>query len=311
MNKRIAIILINWNSFDTTNDCINSLKQVHYTDFDIIVVDNASIDNSADKLIALHPDIKLIKSPINAGFTGGNNIGFRYSIDHGYEYSFMQNNDTFVEPDYLDPLVNYMDQHPEAGVSQPRIFYNHDRNLIWDGGSYINHFLGHTYTKGVGKPSSPAYNFEKEVDWITGCAFFVRNSILKQTGLLADNMFMNWEDVDLSFRIKKLGYKMAYIPSSVIYHIASSSLRSQTKGKEGFLSPAAHYRNIRNRIWIMKRYTPWYFAPSAIFFNFFYLSLVIGYFTVRRRFVKLKAALRGIRDGLKGSIEYEITEPIT
>lgn len=311
MNKRIAIILINWNSLETTCDCINSLKQVHYKDFDIIVVDNASEDHSADKLEALYPDIKLIKSPVNTGFTGGNNIGFRYSIDHGYEFSFMQNNDTFVEPDYLKPLVDYMDLHPEAGVVQPRIFYNHDRNLIWDGGSYINRFLGHTYTKGVGRPSSQAYNFEKEVDWITGCAFFVRNSILQQTGLLADNMFMNWEDVDLSFRIKKLGYQLAYIPSSVIYHIASSSLKSQTKGKEGFLSPAAHYRNIRNRIWIMKRYIPWYFAPSAIIFNVVYLSGVIGYFTMRRRFVKLKAVIHGIGDGIKGSIEYEFSQPLT
>lgn len=311
MNKRIAIILINWNSFDTTNDCINSLNLVTDRDFDIIVVDNASIDNSGDQIKELHPHIILLKSLVNAGFTGGNNIGFRYSIAHNYEFSLMQNNDTFVEPDYLTPLINYMDEHPNTGVAQPRIFYHHNRNLIWDGGSYINHFLGHTYTKGVGKASSEIYNFEKEVDWITGCAFFVRNSILKQSGLLAENMFMQWEDVDLSFRIKKLGYNMAYVPSSVIYHIASSSLKSQTKGKEGFLNPAAHYRNIRNRIWILKRYTPWYFAPSAIAFNFFYILLVIGYFALRRRFVKLNEVLRGVRDGLKGSIKYEMIEPIT
>lgn len=304
-NKRIAVILINWNSFDTTSDCVNSLKKVRGQTFDIVVVDNGSVDQSGDKLLALHPEIILIKSPVNAGFTGGNNIGFQYSLDNHYEFSFMQNNDTFVEPDYLTPLINYMDQHPETGVVQPRIFYNHDRNLLWDAGSYINRFLGHTYTKGVGKPSSKKYIFEKEVDWITGCAFFVRNSILKQTGLLAENMFMNWEDVDLSFRISKLGYRLAYVPSSVIYHIASSSLKSSTKGAEGFLNPAAHYRNFRNRIWILKRYTPWYFAPSAIVFNFFYISLVIGYFALRRRFIKLKAVLRGVRDGLTGSIKYE------
>jgi len=307
-NKRVAVILINWNCFGTTNDCIHSLKKVHYKDFDIIVVDNASADHSGDDLKAMHPDIILIKSPVNAGFTGGNNIGFRYSLDSGYEFSLMQNNDTFVEPDYLGFLVNFIDKNPGVGAVQPRIFYNHDRSLIWDGGSYMNHFLGHTYTKGVGKHCSEAYTFEKEVDWITGCAFFVRNSVLRQSGLLADNMFMNWEDVDISFRIRKMGYSLAYVPASVIYHITSVSLKSITKGNEGFLSPAAHYRNIRNRIWILKRYTPWYFYPSVIMFNFFYICSRVGYFAARKRFTKLKAVLRGVRDGLKGSINYSQPE---
>ncbi|MEN9684920.1 MAG: hypothetical protein RLZZ28_706 [Bacteroidota bacterium] len=304
--KRIAVILINWNSFDTTNDCINSLKEVSDPDFDIVVVDNASADQSGDQLASIHPDIILIKSPVNAGFTGGNNIGFRYSLDNGYEFSLMQNNDTFVAPDYLSPLIDYMNNHPQTAVVQPRIFYHPNRHILWDGGSYFNHFIGHGYTKGLGKTSSPKYEQEKQVDWVTGCAFFVRNSVLKEVGLLSENMFMNWEDVDLSFRIKQKGYQLAYIPSSIIYHITSMSLKSSKKGDEGFLSPAAHYRNIRNRIWILKRYTPWYFALSVIFFNFFYILLVIGYFALRRRFVKLKAVVNGVRDGLSGSINYVV-----
>lgn len=305
--KRIAIILINWNAFETTHDCIQSLKTVQEPAFDIIVVDNASADKSGDRIEALHPDVIVLKSPVNAGFTGGNNIGFRYSIEQGYEYSLMQNNDTFVEPDYLQRLTDYMDAHPATAVAQPRIFYHPNREVLWDAGSYFNHFFGHSYTKGLGKPSKPAYEYEKEVDWVTGCALFVRNSVLKEVGLLSENMFMNWEDVDLSFRIKEKGYKLAYIPSSIIYHITSVSLRSSAKGREGFLSPAAHYRNFRNRIWILKKYTPWYFAPSVVVFNFCYISLVIGYFAARRRFSKLKAVLQGVRDGLSGSIQ---TDPV-
>lgn len=300
--KRIAIILINWNSFDTTNDCINSLKEVTNKDFDIIVVDNASADHSGDRLAALHPEIILIKSSVNTGFTGGNNIGFRYSLDNGYEFSLMQNNDTFVEPDYLTPLIDHMDNNPQTAVVQPRIFYHPDRHILWDAGSYFNYFIGHSYTKGLSKTSCAKYEYEKRVDWITGCAFFVRNSVLKEVGLLSENMFMNWEDVDLSFRISQKGYQLKYIPSSVIYHLTSMSLKSSSKSNEGFLTPAAHYRHFRNRIWILKRYTPWYFVPSAAIFNFFYISLVIGYFTLRRRFKKLNAVLNGIRDGLKGSI---------
>ena len=304
INKRIAVILVNWNSFDVTNDCILSLKKVQPDNFSIIVVDNGSADQSGTRLRDLHPEIILLESPVNTGFTGGNNIGFRYSLAHGYEYSIMLNNDTFVQPDFLNILCSYMDQHPDVGIVQPRIFYHHDRNLIWNGGSYFNRFLGYTYTKGEAKPSDEKYNFEKEVDWVTGCAFFVRNNIIEKTGLLAENMFIYSEDVDLSFRIRKLGYRLMYLPSSVIYHISGMSNTSRTKGEEGYVSPGAHYLNQRNRLWILKRYIPWYFAPSAIIFNFFYISLVIGYFALRKRFKKLRAVLRAVRDGIRGSIIY-------
>lgn len=302
LKKRIAVILVNWNSFNVTNDCINSLKKISSPTFQIIVADNGSEDNSGAKLLTLHPEIILLQLPENRGFTGGNNAGLQYSLENGYEYSIMLNNDTFVEPDFLSILAHYLDHHPEAGAVQPRIFYHHNRKLLWNGGSYFNRVLGYTYTKGEAKPDSPEYHYEKKVDWVTGCAFFVRNSLLRQTGLLAENMFIYSEDVDLSFRIHKLGYSLVYLPSSVIYHISGMSNTARTRGKEGFVSAWAHYQNQRNRIWILKKYIPWYFAPTAITFNFFYILLVIGYFALRRRFTKLKAVLQAVRDGLKGSI---------
>ncbi len=304
MNNKVAVILVNWNSFDVTNDCINSLKKITYPSFATIVVDNGSADGSADKLEQLHPGIILIRSATNLGFTGGNNLGFRYAIEHGFVYSLMLNNDTFVEPDFLSQLTGYMEQHPEAGVIQPRILYQHNRNLIWNGGSYFNRFIGLTYTKGEGKPLSVNYDSIKQVDWVTGCAFMTRNSILQQTGLLAENMFLYSEDVDLSFRIRQLGYQLIYFPAAVVYHIAGMSTKSKTKSKEGYVHPLTHYYNQRNRLWIIKQYTPWYCVPSVVLFNFGYLVMVLGYFTVRGRFQKLKAMSRAIKDGIFDSIQY-------
>ena len=92
-----AIILVNWNSFDFTNDCIQSLKQASAANFSIIVVDNGSQDESGKRLQDEHPDIIVLFSPDNKGFTGGNNMGFRYAIEHGFTYAMLLNNDTFVE----------------------------------------------------------------------------------------------------------------------------------------------------------------------------------------------------------------------
>jgi len=304
MQPTVAIILVNWNSFEVTNDCIVSLKQINYAAHTIIVVDNGSVDGSGKQLKQIHPEIELIESTTNQGFTGGNNLGFAYALKHGFDYSMLLNNDTFVEPDFLTHLVNYMEQHTNVGVIQPRIHFNHDRTLLWNGGSYYVKWLGFTYTKGINKAATKPYLHTKQVDWITGCAFLTRTFILRKTGFLAQNMFIYCEDVDLSFRIKALGYQLIYHPESVVYHIAGMSNKSKTKGNEGLVNPIVHYLNQRNRIWLLKRYTPWYCVPSLVLCNIFYISLIIGYFAARRRFTKLNALIKAVIDGLRGSIVY-------
>lgn len=301
----VAIILVNWNSYDFTNDCIHSLKQVHYPNFKVIVVDNGSADQSGQRLQQEHPEVITLFSPENKGFTGGNNMGFDYAIQQGFDYAMLLNNDTFVEPDFLDHLVEYLETQPQVGAVQPRIYFNHDRSLLWNGGNLFFYSLGWAYTSGENQKPKPNHLVIKNMPWITGCAFMVRTSILKQIGLLAPNLFIYSEDVDLSFRIRRLGYQLTYIPASIVYHIAGSSNKKKVKDREGIVNPIVHYLNQRNRIWLQKKYTPWYFIPTVVLFNFFYSTLIMGYFAARRRPKKFMAIVNGIKDGIKGSIKYE------
>jgi GT2 family glycosyltransferase len=301
----VAIILVNWNSFDVTNDCIHSLKELQYLNFAIIVVDNGSADGSGQKLQQAHEGITVLYADKNLGFTGGNNMGLRYALANNFEYAMMLNNDTFVEPDFLTHLINYISTHPETGAIQPRIHFNHDRTLLWNGGSYFNRWVGFTYTSGENRVPAQSHMTIKPVDWVTGCAFLVRSSVLRKTGLLAENMFIYSEDADLSFRIKELGYDLMYIPDSVIYHIAGVSNKSKVMGKEGFVNPIVHYLNQRNRLWVLKRYTKWYHTPTVVVANFFYILMVMCYFATRRRFGKLKAMKDAVKDGLRGSVKYD------
>lgn len=302
--KKTAIILVNWNSYDYTAQCIDSLNRITRKDFSIIVVDNGSHDNSGQQLKEKFPHILFIEAGSNLGFTGGNNLGLAYSIKEQFQYSLLLNNDTEVAPDFLNLLTDYMDNHPDIGVIQPKIFYHHDKNLLWDGGSYFDPVWGIAYTKGLGKKPGSRYNQIKEVDWITGCCFLTRNSILQETGLLANNFFIYYEDVDLSFRIRKLGYRLVFYPDAVIYHIAGASQKKKEKGKEGFVNPFVHYLNIRNRIWLLKKYTPFHFIPTVTLYTFFYTLALMLYFAVRFRFKKLKAAWKAVKDGLRGNIQY-------
>lgn len=302
MDKKVAIILVNWNSLTVTADCIDSLQDVLFKDFTVILVDNGSADKSGRQLKEKYEHIHLIESATNLGFTGGNNLGMQYAIEHNFEYQLLLNNDTFVKPDFLSVLVQYMNEHSDIGVIQPLIYFAHNRSLVWDGGSYFNRWLGYPYTKNNGKPLEPVNSMIKEVDWVTGCAFFTRTSILKKAGLLAENLFIYCEDIDLSFRIKKEGYRLMFHPGSVVYHIAGMSNRSKTKGKEGFVNPVVHYLNVRNRIWLLKKYTTLPYSPCVIVFNFFYIVALMAYFVARLRFTKFKSVLKAVKDGLKGNI---------
>lgn len=300
MQKKLAIVLVNWNSFDLTKDTLESLSHTTYTNYDCIVVDNGSEDGSGLALKQAFPNCILIQSDINKGFTGGNNLGMEYALEKGYEYILLLNNDVAVEPNFLEPLIARLDQDPAIGAVQPLIYFHHDQNLIWNAGSRYLSWIGLPLTLMYYRkdPQHLQTKQEKKIDWITGCAFMIRAAVLKKTGNLKDKYFIYFEDVDLSFRIKKAGYTLSYVPSAVIYHIAGMSHKSKTKLKEGFLNPKVHYLNGRNRIWFLKAHTPFWAIPTTFFYQFAYYSAVSFYFISRLRFNKLKAWWKGIKEGI-------------
>lgn len=297
MQARVAIILVNWNGYAMTKDCIVSIMENCSSPYQIVVVDNGSTDGSVEKLRHAFPELHLIASPENLGFTGGNNLGLEWAMKQGFDYSFLLNNDTFVGPGFLEPLLDYMDAHPQTGAVQPRICFAPDRKIIWNAGTAYYPWLGITTTKGFNQSDGPKFAESMPLDWITGCAFFIRNQVLKQIGLFDPAFFTYYEDVDLSFRILQAGYALHYIPESHIYHIAGMSGKSIAKGKEGFLHASVHYHNVRNRIWIWRRYAkPWHW-PTILAYHFFYFGAMLLYFLLRGRLKKLAATCRGLGDG--------------
>lgn len=304
MAKQTAIIVVNWNSFSLTNDCICSLKKMTAVDYDIIVIDNNSKDESGLKLKDCHPDILLLQAGSNLGFTGGNNLGMKYALSQGYEYLFLLNNDTFVQENLLSVLVGAMRSHPDAGAVQPIIYMNSDRSRLWNGGSFYNRWLGHPYSPGYNRVPGKQQLTTRQVDWITGCAFFLRGDVIRRTGGFAENLFIYNEDVDLSFRIREKGFQLWYTPEAAVYHIAGMSSQTESGNKEGFVAPRVHYMSIRNRIWFLKKHTKAQFFPTVLLFNFFYILAMMAYFASRLYFIKLRHVMKGVKDGLSGGIKY-------
>lgn len=297
MSKPVAIIIINWNTPQHSFNCITSvLKYCDKQNFDIILADNGSTDDSFNFLKENFPNLHFIDNQKNLGFAEGNNKALEYSIKSGYTYSLLLNSDTEVDEELIKPLLNYLDTNNHVGAVQPAIYWMHKREKLWNGPSYFNPYLGITYSGNKNKHDSEPKI--KKADWLTGCAMMIRNEVLKGSGLFTEKFFLYYEDVDLSFRIRQTGYELHYLPDCKVYHEAGVSGKQFAKNKEGTLSPIIHYYLSRNKLWILRRYGSSFLFPLIILSHSFYYGSLLIYFIVRRRWKKAGLLLKGIKEGL-------------
>lgn len=293
MSKPVAILLLNWNTPVHTANCIRSLLTYSNTQlFDIIVADNGSTDDSLAKLQTEFPDLIFLDNKENLGFAEGNNRAIHYSIDKGYTYSLIMNNDTEVDEDLVNGLLEHLKQHPEAGAVQPAIYWLHQKTVIWNGDGRYNSLTGNVWSNKKDEPAA-----FKTADWLTGCCMMVRNEVLQSTGLFNQQFFLYYEDVELSFRIRAAGHELHYLPGLKLYHEAGASAQLPSRDKEGTLSPVMHYYVNRNHIWFLRRFGKMPFYPIMFFYHLPRFLGSMAYFLLRGRRKKAQHLFNGIKDG--------------
>jgi GT2 family glycosyltransferase len=301
MQKLVALLLLNWNTPIHTSNCISSL--LSYSDvklFDIIVADNGSTDGSLEILRTQFPELTFLDNKENLGFAEGNNRAIEYSINKGYTYSLIMNNDTEVDGDLVTGLTQHLLNHPEAAAAQPAIYWMHNKMKIWNGKGCYNSLLGKVYSSK--KLPSATRGFSK-AKWITGCCMLVRNEVLQKTGLFNKQFFLYDEDVELSFRIRAEGYELHYLPQLKLYHEAGASGQLPTREKEGTLSPVIHYYVSRNRIWFLRKFgTPIFYPTNFLYYLPYYVGVLL-YFFIRGRNKKASFLFNGLKDGFFTSEE--------
>src|SRR5258708_32678625 len=131
---KVSIVILNWNSYEVTRDCFLSLRKLASTNFEVVLVDNGSIDSSAEKLAQEFPETRVIKNDRNLGFTGGNNIGMRDALRRGTDYLLLLNNDTIVAPNFLRELVQTAERDVTIGMLNPKIYFFEPADRIWYAG---------------------------------------------------------------------------------------------------------------------------------------------------------------------------------
>ena len=221
---RSSIIVLNYNAGDLLVNCIKSLYDTSYNNYEIIVVDNASKDGSHKKCNERFDQIKLIENKENLGYCEGNNVGIRQATG---EFIVILNPDTLVEPNWLTELVSAYKKHGE-GLYQPKIISLYEKNILQSTGNMI-HIFGFGFARDKGVPDSSQRKDVEQIGYASGTCLFTSQSVLKKVGLFEPFLFLYHDDLDLGWRAAQLGIKSYYVPLSVIYHAESYSLKWSSK----------------------------------------------------------------------------------
>lgn len=248
----VAIIILNWNGREDTAACLKSLEGLAYENYEIVLVDNGSSDGSVPHFKQQFPHITLLTLAENTGFAGGNNEGMRYALQKDFDYVLLLNNDTIcTDETFLLKMVEAVDGNEKAGIACPTILKNSNGRSWYAGGQM-------DWKRGVPRVfEREEWSDEKdgdayEVEFATGCAMFIKRSVLEQVGGLDERYFLYNEDVDYCLRTLKQGFCIEYVIDAEINHKINAS--SGDKTEHGIFHPRnpklmffIKYR-VRNRV---------------------------------------------------------------
>jgi len=235
----VWLVIVVYNSYTDTADCLRSLASATWPGLRTVLVDNGSSDGSGELLRREFPDVTHLRSEENLGFAGGCNLGISEALAAGADFVCLLNNDTVVEPGFVEPLVERAALEPRAGIIGCRILYDEPGDIIWFAGGQIDRRTGYTTHRGQDLPDGPGFRRPSQVDYITGCLFFVRAELFRELGLLDERMFMYCEELDFCLRARRAGYSCYYEPEAVIRHRVSRSMG-------GAYQPLYYYYQVRN-----------------------------------------------------------------
>ncbi|MFH0805850.1 MAG: glycosyltransferase family 2 protein [Patescibacteria group bacterium] len=296
MVPKVFIIIINWNGREDTLECLESLKNNDYLNYEVVIIDNGS----KDKFQVSDSKIKVIYNKENLGFSGGNNVGIKYALENNADYVLLLNNDTIVSKDFLSKMVEVAENNNKIGIIGPKIYFP-DSKKIWFAGGKINWLYNKGTMRGFNKIDKGQYDEPKvqKTDYITGCCALIKKEVLEKIGLMPEEYFLYYEDTDWSLKARQMGYKCIFIPSAIIWHKGS---KSAING-----SPSYIYYHIRNGLIMARKYAPWYIKP------FIYLDIlfrikkqIIKYIFMPKKRIWAKYILLGIKDfyfNKKGKID--------
>ena len=237
----VHLIILSWNGREDTLECVASCRQATYPNVRLLVVDNGSTDGSVAAVRARFPDVEVLELGENRGYTGGNNAGIRRVLEAGAEYVLLLNNDTVVDPGFVDALVDAARADPSAGMLNSKMYFFEPRDMLWFAGASFHPWIGWGRHQGYGEVDRGQHDSVRSLERACGCSLMVTRAACERIGLLDDGYFAYCEDLDWSARARRAGFRIAFVPGSRIWHKVS-------RATGGTGSGVSHYYYTRNML---------------------------------------------------------------
>jgi len=301
MLPKVFIIVLNWNNWPDTLECLESLKNNDYPNYQVVIIDNGS----KEKLKIKNEKLKIIYNKENLGFAGGNNVGIKYVLEKGADYVLLLNNDTIVSQDFLSKLVEVGEKDKRFGLLGPKIYF-YEQAIIgrdapkgrvapsgrfWFAGGQVNWLYNKGTMRGYNEIDRGQYDLPpvQETDYITGCCLLAKKEVIEKIGLMPEDYFLYYEDTDWSLKARRAGYKCIFVPQARIWHKGS---KSSLEGSSSYI-----YYHIRNGLILAQRYAPWHLKPLVHLDAFWRIKkqiIKLIFFPKKRTWAKY--ILLGIKD---------------
>ena len=278
LNPLVSIIILNYNAGNLLLNCVDSVFKSTYPNFEVLVVDNISTDNSHVVCKKKFEKIHLIENKENLGYCEGNNVGIRNANG---EFVVILNPDTIVEPNWLNHLMSAYNEFGE-GLYQPKFFSLNEKHVLQSTGNML-HIFGFGFAKDKGKIDDEKMESVEKINYASGTCLFTSKIVLDKIGLLDPFLFLYHDDLDLGWRAAHIGINSFYVPKSIIYHAESYSIKWSSK---------KFYWLERNRKYcLLTHYSKETYAKMR--FSLFLVDLCVWLFYLSKGFLgaKLKAEL--------------------
>jgi hypothetical protein len=260
---KVFIIILNWNGLHDTLECLDSVYGLDYPSFEVMVVDNGSSDDSVETIHSNFPQVVLIENKQNLGYTGGNNVGMRYALEHGADYVWLLNNDTVVDPDALAKLVDEAELSQEVGLVSPVIHFYESPEEVQFMGAYVD-LLKFKISHICDQTELDCKIVQRNLT-LWGTALLIKRSVVETVGFLSEKYFAYSEDCDYSLRALKQNFCAKIRLDARIFHKDSRSTGKQ--------SPIQTFLRTRNTFFLWKDNMPW---PRKFLLPGYYMGAVIN-----------------------------------
>jgi GT2 family glycosyltransferase len=286
MRPLVSFITVNYNHLDDTIEFLESAQKLTYPNIEVIVVDNDSPkEKPTPEIISRFPKVRFIQSDKNRGFAGGNNLGLAAAKG---DYLFLLNNDTVMPEGFLEPIIDFMESHPDAGMASPKVLYPDGKTLQYAGAVAISPLTGRGKRLGLFEEDKGQYNTIYRTDLGHGAALIVTRKAFDAVGLMPEIYFLYYEEHDWVEQMRKKGFNMYYIGTTHIIHKESVS----TGGDE---SPLKVYYLTRNRLIFMRRNSSGMaFVSGLLFFAFIAAPRNIFKYALKGKMPLVRSFIKGV-----------------